>query len=189
MALNNNGSAFLVMDMQVAVLNNLSSGDLLINNVTKAIAGARSNNIPVIYVVVNFRPGMPEVSSNNKVFGGSKVRSGGVVSTSGAMDVIHAIAPAEGDIIVAKRRISAFSGSDLDMLLRSLGVTKIYLTGVATSGVVLSTLCEAADKDYSVTVLHDCCADYRNEVHQFLVEKVFPFQSTVKSVAEFESDC
>ena len=84
-----------------------------------------------------------------------------------------------------KRRVSAFSGSDLEVVLRSLGVSHLVLTGIATSGVVLSTTREAADKDYRITVLADCCADRDEEVHRVLTTKVFPRQADVRSVEEW----
>ena len=60
---------------------------------------------------------------------------------------------------VAKKRISAFAGSDLEVLLRANDIRHLVLCGIATSGVVLSTLREAGDKDYTMTVLSDLCAD------------------------------
>ena len=89
--------------------------------------------------------------------------------------------------MVVKKRVSAFSGSDLEVLLRSLDVTHLVLTGIATSGVVLSTLREAADKDYRLTVLADGCLDADEEVHRVLIEKVFPRQAEVVSVDEWAS--
>jgi nicotinamidase-related amidase len=80
---------------------------------------------------------------------------------------------------VTKRRVSAFTGSDLEVVLRSREITTLVLTGIATSGVVLSTLREAADKDYELFVLSDCCADGDPEVHRVLLEKVFPRQAEV----------
>ena len=97
-----------------------------------------------------------------------------------------AVAPEPGDIVVTKRRVSAFTGSDLDVVLRSLGVVKLVLTGIATSGVVLSTLPEAADRDYELVVLADCCADADPEVHRVLLEKVFPRQADVLDVQGWE---
>ena len=81
--------------------------------------------------------------------------------------------------------MSAFSGSDLDVVLRSLGVDSLVLSGIATSGVVLSTLRQAADLDYRLTVLTDGCTDRDPEVHRVLMEKVFPRQASVVSVAEW----
>jgi hypothetical protein len=55
------------------------------------------------------------------------------------------LAAAAGDLIVTKRRVSAFTGSDLEVVLRAAGTEHLVLTGIATSGVVLSTLRQAAD--------------------------------------------
>jgi nicotinamidase-related amidase len=96
-----------------------------------------------------------------------------------------AVAPQEGDLAFTKRRVSSFAGSDLEVLLRSLGVNHIVLTGVATSGVVLSTLRAAADLDYKITVLSDGCADGDPEVQNVLMTKVFPMQATVTTVADW----
>jgi nicotinamidase-related amidase len=68
------------------------------------------------------------------------------------------------------------------VVLRSQGIGTLVLTGIATSGVVLSTLREAADKDYELVVLADCCADGDSEVHRVLLEKVFPRQADVLDV-------
>lgn len=71
------------------------------------------------------------------------------------------------------------AGSDLEVVLRANSIQHLVLTGIATSGVVLSTLREAADKDYRLTVLSDCCADPDAEVHLMLTTKVFPRQADV----------
>ncbi|MHB8263440.1 MAG: cysteine hydrolase family protein [Acidimicrobiales bacterium] len=64
---------------------------------------------------------------------------------------------------------SAFVGSDLEVLLRSSGITHLALTGISTSGMVLSTLREAADRDYELTELSDACSDVDDEVHHPLM--------------------
>ena len=84
-----------------------------------------------------------------------------------------------------KKRVSSFVGSDLEVLLRGLGVRHLVLTGVATSGVVLSTLRAAADLDFQITVLSDGCADGDPEVQNVLMTKVFPMQATVTTVADW----
>ena len=89
------------------------------------------------------------------------------------------------EITVVKRRVSAFTGSDLEVVLRGQDIKHIILTGIATSGVVLSTIREASDKDYRITVLADACADGDEEVHRVLTTKVFPRQADVLSVDEW----
>ncbi|GIF92150.1 cysteine hydrolase family protein [Catellatospora chokoriensis] len=95
------------------------------------------------------------------------------------------VAPAQGDIILTKRGVSAFAGSDLDVVLRAGGIEHLVLTGIATSGVVLSTLRQAADLDLARTVLADGCLDNDPEVRRVLAEKVFPVQADVTTVADW----
>jgi nicotinamidase-related amidase len=150
----------------------------------EAIDGARENGVPVIYVVVGFRPGYPEISARNKIFGrlpGTMALAGGDEATQVHPDV----APEPSDVVVTKRRVSAFAGSDLDMVLRAGDIDHLVLTGIATSGVVLSTLRQAADLDFGLTVLADACLDADPEVHRVLTEKVFPHQADVTTVADW----
>jgi nicotinamidase-related amidase len=177
-------TALLIMDMQTGIFNRLPDTTLVIANASKASSNARAKKIPVIYVTVGFRTGAPEISRNNKSFTVSKeifAKTNMVEFTK-----IHpAIAPIEGEVVVMKRRVSAFTGSDLEVILRAFGIQHMVLAGIATSGVVLSTLREAADKDYRITVLSDGCADADEEVHRVLTTKVFPRQADVMTVDEW----
>ena len=96
------------------------------------------------------------------------------------------VAPQDGDIIVRKVRVGAFSTTDLDAQLRERGVDTLILAGISTSGVVLSTVRDASDRDYRVVVLADATADPEAEVHAFLIERIFPRQADVITVAELE---
>ncbi len=73
------------------------------------------------------------------------------------------------------------------MVLRAQDISHLVLCGIATSGVVLSTLREAADKDYQLTVLADCCADADEEVQRVLLSKVFSRQAKVLQVEEWRT--
>lgn len=181
---NNQDTALLVMDMQVAIVRVLPVGNETTGKIANAIAYARDNNIPVIYAVLGFRPGMPELSSNNKAFTASKERLGNVCMDE-FMKIHDDVAPLPDEVIVIKRRYSAFTGNDLEVVLRSKGIQHLVLTGYSTSGVVLSTVREAADKDFRLTVLSDGCADTDPEVHQVLTTKVFPKQADVLTVEEW----
>jgi nicotinamidase-related amidase len=181
---NTQNTALLVMDMQTRVLAMLPDTTALISNVAKAIANARDKKIPVIYVTVGFRPGTPEINVNNKSFAGFKERFAD--TDMGEFMKVHPdLAPQSGEVTTIKRRVSAFAGSDIEVILRTYGIQHMVLTGVATSGVVLSTVREAADKDYRITVLADCCADGDEEVHRVLTTKVFPRQADVLTVDEW----
>jgi nicotinamidase-related amidase len=175
-------TALLVMDMQNGIVERF--GDAVLRPAGRAIAAARDAALPVIYVRVAFRAGHPEVSARNRTF--RAVRDAGGMAQDDEATAIHpAIAPEGGDVVVVKRRVSAFAASDLDVVVRAGGIADLVLCGIATSGVVLSTLRQAADMDYGLTVLRDACADADDEVHRVLLDKVFPRQADVVDVAEW----
>ncbi len=178
--------ALLIMDLQNGIVRRLSSekAESLLTLLADATTAARKAKTQVIYVRVAFRPGAPEISRRNQSF--SNLANSTTMDEKDDATQIHpAISPLPGDIVVVKRRVSAFSGSDLDVVLRSLGIDSLVLAGIATSGVVLSTLRQAADLDFALTVLEDGCADMDPEVHRVLVEKVYPRQAKVTTVSKW----
>jgi nicotinamidase-related amidase len=180
----NINASLLVMDMQAGIIGMLPNATDLLPKVAQAIASARENKIPVIYVTVGFRQGAPEVSTNNKGVAAAKERLASVNMHEFTKVHPH-LAPQDEELTVVKRRLSAFSGSDLELVLRAFGIQHMVLTGFSTSGVVLSTLREATDKDYRLTVLADCCADGDEEVHRVLTTKIFPRHADVLMVDDW----
>jgi nicotinamidase-related amidase len=172
-------SALLVMDFQAGIVEQFA-GDKegLLARTTGLIAAARAAALRVMYVVVGFRPGYPEVSARHPTFGA--VKQSGRFAAGDASAAIHAaVAPQADEVVITKHRVSAFMGTDLEMILRANAIDTIVLAGIATSGVVLSTVRHAADADYRIVVVGDCCADRDDEVHGVLLEKVFVRQTTV----------
>jgi nicotinamidase-related amidase len=174
-------TALLLMDVQVGIVERYAHDDELIVRITRAIAAARERAIKVIYVVVGFRDDYAEVSANNTNF--ANIAATGAFTAADPNREIHpAIAPQPGDIIVTKKRVSAFAGSDLDMVLRAQQVDALVLSGISTSGVVLSTARQAADLDFRLTILSDGCADGDDEVHRVLMTKVLARQADVMTI-------
>ena len=171
-------AALLVLDMQPAML---PPDAAFVARVGQAIAHARAHAIPVLYVVVGYRPGAPECAPRYR----SHLRE---VDMTQFMQIVPALAPQPGELTVVKRRIGAFIGSDLEVVLRSLHIRHLVLAGFSTSGAVLSTVCAAADQDYELTVLADGCLDPDPEVHHVLVNKFFPHRATVLPVADWAAD-
>ena len=177
-------SALMIMDIQGAVVERLEDPDSLLAAIKRALEHARATGDLVIYVRVAFRTGAPEVHRHNRLLAPRRERRR--VRRGGRGDEIHpSVAPSATEIVVTKRRVSAFAGSDLDMILRSSEVDELVLCGIATSGVVLSTLRQAADLDYKLVVLADGCADLDPEVQRVLMEKVFPRQADVMTVDDW----
>ncbi|MFB7998638.1 cysteine hydrolase [Streptomyces sp. NPDC056002] len=177
-------TALLVMDVQRDVVRIADDGSGCPARLKGAIAGARAAGVPVIYVVMRLRPGQPEVSPRNRTL--ATVLQAGLFTEGAPGTEIHDdVAPLPGDIVVTKRRASAFSGSDLDLVLRAHDINSLVLAGIATSGVVLHTLCQANDLDFGLTVLSDACLDLDPEVHRTLIEKVFPQWAQVVTVEDW----
>jgi len=177
-------TALLVMDLQQSIVERLAGDEGYLPRLATAVTAARGAGIEVIYVTVGFRSGYPEVSARNKSFA-AVAGSGRYIDGDPGARVHPAVAPAPGEVIVTKRRVSAFAGSDLEVVLRAGGIDSLVLAGIATSGVVLSTLRQAADLDYRLTVLADGCFDPDPEVHRVLLEKVFPRQAEVVLIADW----
>jgi nicotinamidase-related amidase len=174
--------ALLVMDVQTSIVDRIPGDAGYLPRLREAIDAATAAGIPVIYAVIGFRAGYPEVNPRNKTFGAIRERAAG----AGADMAVHPdVAPRPEDVVVTKKRVSAFAGSDLEMVLRAGEIDSLVLTGIATSGVVLSTLRQAADLDFALTVLSDGCFDADPEVHRVLTEKVFPRQADVLTVDEW----
>ena len=172
------------MDYQSSIVSGVAEKDAdLLNRTAAVLAAARAANLPIIYIVVQFREGYPEVSPRNRSF--SAIReSGRMLAGSPGTEIHTQVEPRPGEIVVAKRRVGAFSTTDLETILRAQGITSLVLCGIATSGVVLSTVRWAADMDYELVVVEDCCADRDDEVHRVLTQKVFPRQASVVSAQE-----
>jgi nicotinamidase-related amidase len=177
-------TALLIMDVQQGIVDRFAGDDGYLDRLATAITAARGAGVMVGYVTIAFRPGYPEVSDRNKSFS-AIAGSGRFADGDPGNRIPAAVAPAPGEAVVTKRRVSAFAGSDLDVLLRARRTENLVLAGIATSGVVLSTLRQAADLDYRLTVLADGCLDADPEVHQVLLHKVFPRQAEVTTIADW----
>jgi len=177
--MDNEKTALLVMDVQNGIIDRVQNKDEYLAKVKAAVDKAHTKKIPVIFVVVGFRPGVPEVSDRNKMFSALKQSSDSMINPQ------PVLTPEEDDVVVTKRRVSAFSSSDLEVILRAKNIEHLVLSGIATSGVVLSTVREASDKDYQLTVLSDLCADTDPEVQNVLLNKVFSRQATVMTSEEW----
>jgi nicotinamidase-related amidase len=139
---------------------------------------ARDARIRVCYSATVFRPGYVEISDRNKTF--SQRKASGQPAVSDPVRLIHeAVRPIEGEVVVGKHRVNALYGTDLDMVLRANNIDTLILLGYATSGVVLSTTRYAADSDYRLYIVEDCCSDQDPEVHNFLTQRIFPRQAEV----------
>ena len=133
----------------------------VIPNIKKLLTQARSRGMPVIYACDSFMP-------NDFLFR-SQVKPHAIRGTEGVR-VIPELAPAPGDIILEKRRMSSFFKTDLDITLRTLGVDTVAVTGITTNVCVLLTALDGIAHDFSAVIIEDCSAAFRPEIHQAVLD-------------------
>ncbi len=104
--------------------------------------------------------------------------------------IVPELAPAPNDIVISKHRYSGFFGTELDAVLRQLGVTHLLVTGCTTSICVESTVRDATFRDYSCVVLEDCTAEpigadasrSNKEASLLIIETLFGWVSNAAAV-------
>jgi ureidoacrylate peracid hydrolase len=140
----------------------------------RVLNGARMAGVKIVYLKMEFRPDLSDagaaVSPNRR----KHLPLGGIGEPMTAPDgragrilirdtwnteIVPELAPEAGDIVVSKHRYSGFFETDLDLILRSLGVTTLLVTGCTTSVCVESTIRDAMFRDYSCLLLTDCTAE------------------------------
>ena len=128
----------------------------IIPNVKLLLQEGRGKGIPIIFACDSRYP-------EDFIFkSGHPLRT--IRGTEGVR-VIDDLEPGATDIIVEKRMLSAFFGTDLDFTLRQKGIKTLIVTGVATWACVLKTVFDAAEMGYEVIVPADCCASPVAEGH------------------------
>ncbi|WP_225839990.1 cysteine hydrolase family protein [Streptomyces sp. NK08204] len=183
-------TALLVLDCQPAILAALPDGgdrEALLGRMEGAVAGVRAHGGTLAYVRVGFTEAdWDAIPAANKSF--APLARHRVLHHEDPATAVHErLAPQDGDIIVRKLRYGGMSTTDLDQQLRERGITTLVVSGVSTSGGVLSTVIDAADRDYQLCVLSDGVADPDPEVHNVLLHKVLPSRAHIIDTAELHA--
>ena len=179
-------TALLIMDYQPAILGRLPDPEAQLARAVAALDVARRRGAHVGFVRVAFTPDDVRRVPAHSRFAAVAPRAGAFGADSPATQVHPALAPRPDDVQVRKTRVGAFSTTDLHEQLQARGVQALVLAGISTSGVVLSTLRDASDRDYRLFVLQDASTDVDAEVHAFLCGRIFPRQATVLDTPELD---
>lgn len=182
-------TALIVGDMQTDILTRFPFARTPLDPLRVTVPAARAHGVLVVFVHTELRSSGVDVSDNNVLISRFFREEGLFHADAGQSGVAREFAPLPEDAVVTKRRASAFTGTDLDLILRAQHIDSVVLAGVATSGVVTATAVEALDRDYRVTVLRDACADSDADVHDFLVNRFLPLRGTeVRTSEEWVSE-
>jgi nicotinamidase-related amidase len=155
-----------------------------IGNTALALRKARDAGVRVGHVRVGFSPDYRECPPNSPIF--RDVKKAGLFKLGTWGTEVHpALAPQPGDFDIIKHRVSPFYATPLEAILRANDIRRLYLSGVSTSGVVLSAAKEGHDRDYEIVVLQDCCCAIPEAQHQAVVEQMQRI-ATITTVAEVQ---
>ena len=152
-------TAIIVVDMlkdNVNTDSHFSMGEParnLIPPIQRLLATARENGYPVIFANDSFLP-------DDFFFREGRHKPHSIMGTEGA-EVIAEFGPEDSDIILPKRRFSAFFGTNLEVTLKEKGIDTIVVTGISTPVCVLLTVLDGIAHDFRVILLEDCCASVR----------------------------
>ena len=147
------------------------------------LVAARGSGVRVVHVSVKFQPGYPERPANAGLWQSLQDADALRDGTWGAQ--IHPrVAAQASEAVVTKRGVSAFTGTDLDQILRANGIDTVLLAGVATNLVVEGTARQACDMGYNTVVISDCCAAADRQTHEAALTITLPYLCTVASLDE-----
>jgi biuret amidohydrolase len=157
-------------------------------NVGQAAKGvleaARKAGVLVIHAVIDYQP---EFFSPKNVFL-QKIRipilSAPGVDLAELLEIVEEVRPVGDEPIIRKPRMNPFFGTALDSMLRSRDIDTVVLMGVATEFVVEAAARHAADADYRVIVLEDCCASFSDEAHRASLH-IMAHLATLATSADF----
>ena len=152
----------------------------------QAIAYAREAGVPVFFIHRAYRANGSDVEACRYPgwqAGGKPLAPGS--TGPGSVETPPEVAPQEGDYVVLKPRFSAFFHTELDLILRRLGVRTLYLTGTTTPNCIRTTCYDGLSLDYNVGILTDCCSSNSDEIQQANMVDMANIGATLMTCAEF----
>ena len=154
----------------------------VIDSFVRLVAHCREVGTPIIYITTYRRSDNSDAPKTVADVGGG----GGAAMLEGtpAVQVIEELAPQEGDYIVVKPRFSAYYGTNMDGILKSLGTETILVGGISTQRSVEGTARDAKNRDTQCVVVSDCCTAGEEDVHQMTIEHVLPLLVRVRNTDE-----
>ncbi|BBY82428.1 cysteine hydrolase [Mycolicibacterium pulveris] len=171
--------ALVVIDCQPEALDGVADADDLLFRTNAAVDAVRRHGGHLAFVRTALDEldylAIPSTNSEASKWRQDRRFRNGMPST----DLHPAIAILDEDIALRKTRLGVFSTTNLDEQLTNLGVTTLILAGVHTSGAVLTTVREAADRDYRLIVLSDCTGDADLHAHDLSLFQVISRQAEI----------
>jgi len=135
-------------------------------NASRILEACRKKGIPPIHVKV-------EAMTKDARDTGRLYRALGFIYPHGFKGgrFLPEVAPLEGEIVLTKTHSSAFIGTNLDRILRDMGIENLILVGFYTDQCVEFTFVDALDYGYNCVLVIDACTTYLREMHEAVIQR------------------
>lgn len=175
MTLERKDTALVVIDMQNAFLDD--RGSMIRRNFdtkrlraavepcARLISLARASQVPIIQTRYVYRTDYRDAGVRVREMLPNTIETGSLAAGSWDVEIVDTLAPSEGDIVIDKNRPSAFIGTSLDVLLRSMEIRSLVICGITTNICVESTARDASQFDYRTFVISDATAEMEQSRH------------------------
>jgi ureidoacrylate peracid hydrolase len=161
----------------------------MLDNTRRLVEAARAAGATIVYAPITFAPGYGELSRHPYGILKGVVDSTAFVKGEWGAEIVDALAPQEGDVVVeGKRGLDTFATTNLDFILRARGIETIALGGFLTNCCVESTMRTGYEKGYQVITLSDCVAATSAEEHQNAIQFDYPMFSEVMTSDAFTEE-
>ncbi|SOY63204.1 Cysteine hydrolase (fragment) [Cupriavidus taiwanensis] len=173
-------TALVVMHYQTDILALFPSvAPTLLSNTRRLCDAARASGVSVYFAKIHFSPGYPEVSPLNR--NGQGIKQLGLFVND---QISPELGRQDSEPLIIAHRASVFFGTDLQVRLSAQGIDTLLMVGIASTGVVLSSVAYASDADFRLFTVKDCCYDPDQVVHDHLFSTAFDSRTTVLSLAD-----
>ena len=161
----------------------------MLDNTRTLVEAARAAGATIVHAPITFAPGYGELSDHPYGILKGVVDSTAFVKGEWGAEIVDALSPHEGDVIVeGKRGLDTFATTNLDFILRARGIDTIALGGFLTNCCVESTMRSGYEKGFHVITLSDCVAATSPEEHDNAIKFDYPMFSEVMTAEGFTQE-
>lgn len=151
----------------------------------RLVAGARSAGARVVHATLAFRPDRAGTTKNTPLLAATLRDPTYLTKGTPAAEIIPELAPAPSDIVVDRLHgVSAFTGTELDPILRNLGIRTIVPCGVSLNEAIMGISIQGADLGYSIVVPHDAAVGLPASFKADLLTHAYALLGAVVTVDE-----
>ena len=161
-------TVIFVIDVQEHFFNNeylSSQREQLTKSINELVSFSRKQECLVIWFTMGFKTDMSDAFLRMR-----RNKERGPVQNTDDCQLLKELNVSKEDVIILKKRYSAFYGTRLDEILSCLQIERVIVAGINTHACVRSTVIDAYQRDYEVILASDCIGSYNKKLHQQSIE-------------------